>query len=109
MATLDDAVGDALTALSKSGIDNPDVDLLRRITKSLGPSVYKADARYVACSDDAERERIAKQAEKKMGADNGSLAVQTVCDKMKGAGSQKHRAAFMYLLAIQLGAESVYD
>lgn len=110
MATLDDAVGDALSALSKCGVDNPDVDLLRKITKKAGPSVYSADSRNVACSDPEEKKRVTNgYLAKTLGVKDGGASVDAICEKMKGAGSQKHRAAFYYLLAKHHGKESVYD
>ncbi|MEM6327766.1 MAG: DUF2853 family protein [Bacteroidota bacterium] len=109
MATLDDAVGAALSALTKSGVDNPDADLLRAITKGLGPSVYSADSKYVSCSDEAEVKRVATNfVEKKLGIADGHASVQAVCEQMKGAGAHKHRAAFYYLLVTHHGKESIY-
>ena len=113
MSKLDDAVGDALSALSKSGVDDPDVDLLRKVVQGLGPSVYNADARNVSCGDDAELARVrTNYLVKKLGLsdDDATMdSVHAVCAKMKGAGSHKHRGAFYYLLATHHGKESVYD
>ncbi|HIG73133.1 MAG TPA: DUF2853 family protein [Bacteroidetes bacterium] len=109
MATLDDAVGAALSALTKSGVDSPDVDLLRSITKALGPSVYSADSKNVSCSDPDEVARVGTNfVEKKLGVADGAASVQAVCEQMKGAGAHKHRAAFYYLLVKHHGKESVY-
>lgn len=109
MATLDDAVGDALTALSKSGVDDPDVDLLRKVTQKVGPSVYSADSRNVACSDPDEKKRVVDgYLTETLGVTDGAASVDAICEKMKGAGSQKHRAAFYYLLTKHHGKESVY-
>ena len=109
MATLDDAVGAALSALTKSGVDTPDVDLLRSVTKAIGPAVYSADSKYVSCSDPEEVKRVADgYVAKKLGVKDGMESVKAVCEQMKGAGSQKHRAAFYYLLAKHHGKESIY-
>ena len=110
MATLDDAVGDALSALSKCGVENPDVDLLRTITQKAGPSVYSADARNVACSDPEEKKRVADGfLAKTLGVTDGAASVDAICEKMKGAGSQKHRAASYYLLAKHHKKESMFS
>lgn len=107
MASLDQAVGAALAALSKSGIDNPDIDLLRAVTKSIGPAVYSDDSKNVACSDPEELERIAKGfLAKKLGVTDDQDSVSSVCAKMKGAGSHKHRGAFYYLLVVHHGKEA---
>ncbi|MEM1115638.1 MAG: DUF2853 family protein [Bacteroidota bacterium] len=110
MATLDDAVGAALSALTKSGVENPDMDLLRAVTKKAGPSVYSADARNVACSDPEEKKRVADGfLAKTLGVEDGAASVDAVCEMMKGAGSQKHRGAFYYLLAQHHKKESLFS
>ena len=112
MSALDDAVGDALSALSKSGIDDPDVDLLRKVVAGLGPSVHNADSRNVSCSDDDELARVRTgYLVKKLGMSDAEAtmdSVQAVCQQMSGAGGHKHRGAFYYLLATHHGRESVY-
>ena len=110
MSKMDDAVGAAATALSKSGVSSPDMDLLRKVTKACGPSVYSNDSKFVSCSDQAEKDRITNgHLAKKLGVSDGGASVDAVCEQMKGAGSQKHRAAFYYLLAKHHGKESAYD
>ena len=113
MSKLDDAVGEALSALTKSGIDNPDVGLLRKVTQGLGPSAYGGDGENVSCSDQSERDRVATNyVQKKLGVDDADAAresVDAVCEQMKGAGSHKRRSAFYYLLAKHHGKEGVYD
>ena len=109
MATLDDAVGAALSALTKSGVDSPDMDLLRSVTKAIGPSVYSADSKNVSCSDAEEKKRIATGfLSKKLGVSDGMGSVDAVCEQMKGAGAHKHRGAFYYLLVKHHGKDSVY-
>ena len=112
MSALDDAVGEALSALSKCGVDDPDVDLLRKVTQGLGPSAYGGDGENVACSDSTELARIRTNfLVKKLGLsdDEATLdSVQAVCEQMKPAGSHKRRSAFYYLLTKHHGKESVY-
>ena len=65
----------------------------------------KADTRYVACADPAERERVRKSfLEKKLGltADDLDAAIEAVCAAMK-ADRTKSRLTFYYLLAERYG------
>ena len=77
---------------SKSVIDN--------IVKYCGPSLKSRDAALVACTDEAELDRIVKGfCTKKLGMKSGQAeAVQKVCQQMK-ADRMKNRAVFYYLLA----------
>ena len=113
MSKLDDAVGEALSALSKIGEDDVDVDLLRKVTKGLGPSAYGGDGENVACSDKDELERVRKNyLMKKLGLDEKMASMESielVCERMKPLRSHKKRSAFYYLLAKHHAKESVYD
>ena len=65
----------------------------------------KADTRYVACADPAERERVRKNfLEKKLGLAAADLdaAIEAVCAAMK-ADRTKSRLTFYYLLAERYG------
>ena len=95
-------------ALDKVDVDN-DKDLLRKVTKGLGPSIYNNDSNKVACSDKAELDRVVNNfVVKKLGMDKakGEQAVQAVCKKY--VDRSKHRAVFYYLVVKELGAESHY-
>ena len=112
MSALDDAVGEALSCLSKCGVEDPDVDLLRKVTQGLGPSAYGGDGENVACTDDAELARVRTHfLVKKLGMSDDEAtmdSVKSVCDTMKPAGSHKRRSAFYYLLTKHHGKDSVY-
>ena len=87
-----------------------DMDLLRKVTKGLGPSVYNSDANKVACSDKEELDRVSKNyAQKKLGAseEEANEAVKAVCEKY--TKRTKHRALFYYMVCKHLGKESHYD
>ena len=86
---------------SSSVIDN--------IVKYCGPSLKSRDASLVACSDEAELNRIAKGfCTKKLGMKSGQAeAVKKTCEKMK-ADRMKNRAVFYYLLAKAQGKLSVF-
>ena len=80
------------------------------IVKNLGPSVYKADAEMVTCSDPKELNRVRKSfLVKKLGIDasKGVLdaAIQDVCTELKGV-RKKYRATFYYALAKKFKKES---
>jgi hypothetical protein len=95
----------ALKSLDKGA----DMDLLRAVTKGLGPSIYNNDSNKVACSDPTELERVVKNfCVKKLGvsASKGEAAVQAACAKYTERA--KHRAVFYYLVVKDLGKESVY-
>ena len=74
----------------------------------------KADTRYVACADPAERERVRKSfLEKKLGLSGDDLdaAIEAACAAMK-ADRTKSRLTFYYLLAERygkLGSRGVTD
>ncbi|PHI18787.1 hypothetical protein CEQ90_16160 [Lewinellaceae bacterium SD302] len=88
---------------------NPDNDLLHKVAKGLGPSIYNNDANKVACSDKAEVERLVQNyAVKKLGAsqEEGEKAAAEVCKEYNVRA--KHRAVFYYLLCKKLGKESHY-
>lgn len=95
----------------KAGVD-ADMDLLRKVSKGLGPSIYNADASKVSCSDSSELERVKTNfLMKKLGlADSDKLdaAIKEVCEQLGSANKNKYRGMFYYLLTVKFGKESVY-
>lgn len=89
-----------------------DADLLKGVTKGLGPSIYKQDAETVSGSDKKELETVKKNfLIKKLGlVDSTKLddAIETVIEKMGKSNRNKYRAIFYYLLVKELGQESKY-
>jgi hypothetical protein len=87
-----------------------DHDLLEKVAKGLGPSIYNNDASKVSCSDQSELERVAKNyCEKKLGITDHEAAMKaiaTVCGKYDSR--TKYRAVFYYLVCKELKKESVY-
>lgn len=86
-----------------------DNDLLRAVTKGLGPSIYNKDSHLVACSDKAEVARVVTNyAVKKLGVsqEDGEKAVAEVCKAYESRA--KHRAVFYYMVCKKLGKESIY-
>jgi hypothetical protein len=108
MSKFDEKLATYETELAKhdTAADN---DLLRAVTKGLGPSIYNKDSNLVACSDKAEVARVVTNyAVKKLGVSqaDGETAVAEVCKAYESRA--KHRAVFYYMVCKKLGKESVY-
>ena len=95
-------------------LDRKDYDevLIRAIARSCGPSIYKADASKVACSDKSELEKIKKNfLIKKLGLeDDESLdaAINDVCKAMGSSNRNKYRVVFYYLLVEKFNKETTF-
>lgn len=91
---------------------NYDADLLKAVTKGLGPSIYKKDAETVSGTDPKELETVKKNfLIKKLGlndSDKLDEAINEVLEKIGKSERNKYRAVFYYLLAKKFGKESVY-
>ena len=107
---------DEKVALYQKFMDNKELsynaDLLKAVTKGLGPSIYKKDAETVSGSDKKELETVRKNfLIKKLGLeDNAKLdeAIAAVIEKIGKSERSKYRAVVYYLLAVHFGKESVY-
>jgi len=90
---------------------NFDEELLKKITKSLVPAIYNADAEAIACSDKKEKERVRENfLKKKLGLDlpdeELDKAIEEICEKF--GRSKKYRAVFYYLLVKKFNKEDFY-
>lgn len=89
-----------------------DVDLLTRVTKGCGPTVYDSDASIVSASDKEELERIKKNfLVRKLGlAPDADLqaGIDAAVDQYGRSNRHKYRAVFYYLLVKHFGRESAY-
>ena len=88
-------------------------DLIGKVAKGLGPSIYNKDAETVSCSDKSELGTVKKNfLVKKLGlADDDAAfdkAIKNVCDKMGTSNRNKYRTLFYALLAQEFKKESVY-
>jgi len=88
-------------------------DLIQRVTKGLGPSIYNKDAESVSCSSKDELARVRDNfLKKKLGLNDSDetldAAIKEVCEKMGSSNRNKYRALFYALLAKKFGKESVY-
>ncbi|EDM24051.1 DUF2853 family protein [Caminibacter mediatlanticus TB-2] len=91
-----------------------DDEFIAKVTKALGPSIYKADTEIVSCSSKDELERVKKNfLIKKLGLDKDDeyldSLLKKVCEKMGKSNRKKYRALFYALLAKETNKESVYN
>ena len=113
MSKLDEKVGQYLDDLkSKIGESNPDVDLLRKIAESLGPSIYNADAETIASSSESELQTVKTNfIDKKLGITDDSKASEAlnqVLEKYGKSNRNKYRVVVYYLLTKHFKKESVF-
>lgn len=89
-----------------------DAALFEKVAKGLGPSIYKADAEKVSCTQESEMETIKKNfLMKKLGFSDGpklDAAIKAACEKLGQSNKNKYRTMFYYLLVKELGAEKKY-
>jgi len=87
-------------------------ELLTKVAKGLGPSIYLGDASLVSSSDPDELNRIKNNfLIKKLGLADGpalDAAIQEAVDAMGSSNRNKHRAVFYALLVKKFKKESVY-
>jgi len=109
MSKFDEALAAYTADLTELKVNVND-ELLRKITKSLGPSIYLKDASLVSCSDQSELDRVKTNfLTGKLGmSDDAEMdkALKAVCDVYKA--NYKKRAVFYYLLVTHLKKESIF-
>ncbi len=112
MSKLDEKLIQYTGEAEKLGI-KVEADLLRMVTKGVGPSVYKEDAELVSSSQKSELETVKKNfLIKKLGFEDSEkldTAINSVIEIMGSSNKKKYRAIFYYLLVKELGAESAYE
>ncbi|MCF6350685.1 MAG: 30S ribosomal protein S1 [Flavobacteriaceae bacterium] len=88
-------------------------DLFTKVTKGLGPSLFRKDAEVVSCSDDSELATVKKNfLIKKHGLEDTEkldTVIMSVCEKMGKSNKNKYRAIFYYLLVQDLDLGVNYD
>ncbi len=111
MSKIDEKITLYQSELRKLGISF-DADLLTKIAKSLGPSIYKADAETVSGTDERELNTVKNNfLIKKLGLSNGPKldnAIAAVMDKVGKSNRNKYRVIIYYLLVKEFGQESKY-
>lgn len=92
--------------------ENPDMDLLTKVTVGLGPSIYNLDASKVSGADEKELETVKNNyLIKKLGLkDSSDLmdAIKSVVEKYGSSNKNKHRAVVYYMLCKHFKKQSVY-
>ncbi len=111
MSKFEEALEKYTAEMKKIGV-RPDAELLRKVAKGLGPSIYREDAAKVSSSDKSELERVKKNfLIKKLGLEDGpklDKAIDGVIEKFGKSNRNKYRAIFYYLLVKKLKQESFY-
>lgn len=89
-----------------------DLDLLTKVTKGCGPSIYNRDASTVAGTQAAEIDTVRENfLIKKLGLsanDNLDTAIAEVVETLGKSNKNKYRAMFYYLLVKKFKKESIY-
>ena len=90
-----------------------DIDLLKAVTKGLGPSIYKRDAETVSGSDAKELATVKNNfLIKKLGLEDSSKldeAINKVVEAIGKSERNKYRAVVYYMLAVEFGKEAIYS
>jgi preprotein translocase subunit Sec63 len=111
MSKFDEKLALYQSEMKKLGIKF-DADLLTKVTKGLGPSIYKKDAETVSGSDAKELGTVKNNfLIKKLGLpDSPKLdsAIESVVEIMGKSNRNKYRAIFYYLLVVEFGKQSIY-
>jgi hypothetical protein len=111
MSKFDEKVQMYKAEAAKLGLKISD-DLLTKVSKGLGPSIYLGDASLVSGSDKEELDRVKNNfLIKKLGLSDGPAldkAIAEAVTEMGTANKNKHRAIFYSLLVKKLGKESFY-
>lgn len=112
MSKLDEKIDAYADAVRTKCGQEPDMDLLRKVTSGLGPSIYNADSETVAATDQAEIDRIKQNfLVKKLGlsaSDDLDGAIGAAIDTYGRSDRTKYRAVIYYLLVKHFGKASVY-
>ena len=92
--------------------EQPDLDLLTKVTVGLGPSIYNLDASKVSGGDEKELETVKNNyLIKKLGLEDSSDlmdAINSVIEKYGTSNKNKHRAVVYYMLCKHFNKQSVY-
>lgn len=109
---LDEKVGKYIDDYKSKVGEELDLDLLRKITADLGPSIYNRDAETISASDDQELKTLKNNfLVKKLGLeDDSSLMadINQVIEKYGKSHRQKYRAVVYYMLCKHFDKEDVY-
>jgi len=112
MSKFDEKMEDYKKHLDEIGVKY-DVELLKKVAKACGPSIYNKDASTVSGTDPKEMETVRKNfLVKKLGlADTDELnkGMDAVIEKYGKSRSNKYRAVVYYLLTKHYKKEGIYS
>lgn len=113
MSKRDEMVAKYAADLKDKVGQEPDMDLLTKVTIGLGPSIYNQDSSTVSGSSDAELQTVKNNfLIKKLGLSDGPElmeAINAVIEQYGKSNRTKYRAVVYYLLTKHFGKESVYN
>jgi len=112
MSKLDEKIEKYTESCKKLGLD-VSAELVEKVTRGLGPSIYNADAESVSCSDPEELARVRENFLKnKLGLKESDdvldAAIKEVCEAMGSSNRNKYRALFYAMLTKKFSKENVY-
>ena len=113
MSKRDDLIAKYASDIKEKFGENPDMDLLTKVTVGLGPAIYNLDASKVSGADEKELETVKNNyLVKKLGmSDEPKLmdAIKSVVEKYGSANKNKHRAVVYYMLCKHFNKASAYN
>ncbi|MDP5078178.1 MAG: DUF2853 family protein [Nonlabens sp.] len=88
-----------------------DEELLKKVTKGLGPSIYSKDAETVSAEPSEMQRVVDNYLVKKLGLSGDKLmdSVAAVMEKYGKSERAKYRAIIYYMLCVHYKKESVYN
>lgn len=88
-----------------------DEELLKKVTKGLGPSIYSKDAETVSAESSEMQRVVDNYLVKKLGLSGDGLmdSVAAVMEKYGKSERAKYRAIIYYMLCVHYKKESVYN
>jgi hypothetical protein len=112
MSKQDDKIVQYTAEAEKLGL-NLSGELIKNVTKGLGPSIYKKDSETVSCTQISELDTVKKNfLKKKLGLTSSDeeldAAIKKACETMGTSNRNKYRALFYALLTQDFKKESVY-
>lgn len=112
MSKRDDLIAKYAADLKEKCGLTADMELLTKVTKSCGPSIYSDDASTVSASDRLEMERVKKNfLIKKLAVestDDLDAGIKAVIEQYGRSNRNKYRAVFYYLLVKHFKREAAY-